>query len=179
MTPETPDQHLALFPPTGAVVRIAEAFLELLRGDDNLRAYFGAGPDSIFDAETEDLLTATNLTAPSLAVVLDRYREAHFPGHAATGYVTLKLVYLTRHELGRGTRRFLRARVLEHLIALVNETKGELRDPDGQLLTTAVIQWDVAPVAGRLQASGLLALPLTLTLQTELDRVSREVIYAD
>lgn len=177
MPAETPDQHLALFPPTGLVVRVAEAFLELLRGDETLRAYFGA--DGIYDAETEDLVMSANLRAPSLAVLVDRYREAHFPGRAATGFVTLRLAYLTRHELGLGTRRFLRARVLEHIFALVNATRGELRDAEGLLLTSAVVGWDVAPVAGRLAASGLLLLPLTLTLQSELDRVSREVIYDD
>lgn len=170
--------RLDLFPVEDSVVaRIAEAYLALLRDDPALSTFFGAG--GIFDLESEDLLYQASLPAPAFGLVLARFREAHYPGQSATVYVTLTGALLTRPQAAIGTQRFLRARLLEHLYQVVNATRGELWDDVSRAanmpLTTALVQWEAVPLAQRLKPSNLLATPVTVTLQTSIDRITREV----
>lgn len=173
--------HLDACPPS-VPSRIARAVLSRLRQDDGLIAVCGApasdedeGAGGIFACEAEDLIEQSTFAAPALAVILAGWQVVAEAGDAATLRTTVSINLLSRPS--RGTSRWLRARILDRVLANLWRDQGILYDDEtGERLTESILDERAVVLAVRLPGSGLLTTPLNVTFSSLFDRSTREFL---
>ncbi len=173
--------------PSSIPSAIAAAVLREQRTDPALVEIFGTSPPddegagAIFAAEAEDLFEATTLQAPSLATVLAGWQEIGEATDGAYLRTTVSIILLTRPQSSRGTTAWLRARILDRVIARLWRYQGVLTS-DGEApgptnrLTEAILENKAVVMAVPLKASNLLATPMPVTFHSVINRRTREFL---
>lgn len=122
---------------------VADAVLRTWSADPTIAGYFGgriyAREQSSFTSEDIDI------TAPELGVVLVRTVERR-SGSSRTNRLDVDVagVHVFRRTSARGTQDWLHARLAGWLKAALAAEAGVLRDPAGERLTEALIEWAAA-----------------------------------
>lgn len=152
-----------------------DALLRKLRDDPPLSAFFNGG---IEDVEAETVLLKGGVQANFLGVALGPFTEAR-TGNAQYGTITTSfdLLILTALQESRGTRGWLRARLVNHIGRVLQPEGGILTDPEGNLIAEALTRFERLDFAGRLRSdSTLIVTPLRVIYEADFDQVSRNFI---
>lgn len=152
-----------------------DALLRKLRDDPALADFFNGG---IEDVEAETLLLKGGVQANFLGVALGPFDERR-TGNAqyATQTIAFDLFILTALEQTRGTRHWLRGRVVDRIARVLQQDGGVLTDPEGHLLCEALTRFERLDFAGRLGTDEtILVTPLRVIFEADFDQVSRTFI---
>lgn len=173
-----PTEAIDLFPAT-VVSRTGDALLRLLSEDESLRSWCHDG-GQINQWELQGLLETTDLNPPAVGLILDSVDDSqHHPG-ASDLRTTWLIGYIEGVEQARGTRGWLRARVVEHIHGLINSVVASgngLLDEAGERVCEAVVQWRASNLSRRLApGSPYCITPMELTLRHLVHRTTRELI---
>ncbi len=150
---------------------IAEAMIALLAADPLVQKITGQP----VGYEIEELIFRdAAFAAPHLAVLLDFIDERRAgSGRQAELEVGLQLALIT-HATGADTGGWWRSRYTNHIKSLVEVGAGQLRDPDGRLLTLALTRWQRLPPA-QLRQQSYIVTPLRVVLETRIHQAQRIV----
>ena len=155
---------------------IAEAVLRTLRADSALSTYFGSGL-GILPIESEIFFDAgvLSLRAPALLVSLAGIDEVRI---GSAQYAELETVVdlwlVTAAETSTTSQQWLRARIVNHVKALLQEEQGTLRDAEGNRLTEALTRFQRTLLAGRLRGTNLVLTQLRCLYRSDIDQSTRE-----
>jgi len=154
--------------PFSPSAKLALGVLHLLKADAPL-SRFTEG--KILAFELEDLMREGNLSAGTLGVCIHSTVEERSGANRASRLETALLLGLTTAVSDRqGTRDFLRDRVLDHIKALIESTRGEVHY-EGEVVSSATLTFE-RPADARLGPS-LLFTPLRVVFEQNIHAETR------
>lgn len=159
----------------------AVAALTLLRADEPLAGYF----THIDARELTDQIEEGTVQTPQLGLLVASYAERAAGGnHRATGDIDLTFGYLESPTTDPEAQDFLRLRVVDQIYRVLLAEDGALRCPfevpglyeEGEILTEALLEWQVLTVPRRLPASNVLLTLMTGRFQTSIHQITRRTL---
>jgi hypothetical protein len=144
--------------------------------DAALASYFATG-SGILPLESEVLFDAgvVSLRAPALLVTLAGLDETRIGSAQYAELETIVDLWLvTAAETSTTSQEWLRARIVNHIKALLQTEQGTLRDADGARITEALTRFQRTLLAGRLRGTNLVVTQLRCLWRSDIDQSTRE-----
>jgi len=116
-----------------------------------------------------------SLRAPALLVTLAGLDETRIGSAQYAELETIVDLWLvTAAETSTTSQEWLRARIVNHIKALLQTEQGTLRDADGARITEALTRFQRTLLAGRLRGTNLVVTQLRCLWRSDIDQSTRE-----
>ena len=124
-------------------VLVAEAVAGMVEADADLKRFATGG---IYRTEQEDLFLRGTFTPPSIAIFIKATQIVPQIGDRHELETALEILLITQPKSSKGTRQFLRQRVIDHIRKLILAGDGALRHPStGEFITEALTLFQRLP----------------------------------